>query len=258
MTKKSDEFEHSIVQQTRKVAPHLNVEHSGANVHLPDIKIEGNNAKTYIEVKMTGAQFGTPRLKYNNGWTGVESNFITDNISKHLNADQHVNFLVSKMVEEHSSNIGDIKKPWIGYTRTHYRDQRDFYNGVPVETNNISDMIDFKTIIKTLATHNNGKIVYRNIESKPLVDMVTDYYKVKGANYIQVGDNFFAIDHNLSDDLNIKDDVPKINADANLTVRFSVRRTHQWIEIIPTIKLTNIVPSPYSLKPNTNKPSPFK
>lgn len=258
MTAKSDAFEVSIYEQSKQKAPHLTVEHCGANVHLSDIKLKNHRIETHIEVKMSGAQFGTPRLKFeNNKWSGVESNYITNNISNMLNDDNHVSSLLNIMVDEHSKKYSAPSTPWIGYKRTHYRDQRDYYNNNQVDTVNIGEMLDFKTIVHVLKNINQNQTVLWSEDSSELIKMVHDYYIHKGANYLQAGDNFYALSHEHSDEMKIDDKVPDMKGEAKLTVRFSVRRTHQWIEIIPTIKLHQLEPSPYSLKPNTTKASPF-
>lgn len=259
MTAKSDKFEKDIVENTKVLATHLDVQHTGGNVHLSDVLLDNGNVKTHIEVKMSGAQFGTPRLKYEcNKWNGVECNYITDNISKMLNESEHVNKLVDMMVCEHEKKYSPTNNPWIGYKRTHYRDLRNYYDGSQVETENIENMLSYETTQHVLKNINENQTILWNNDSYTLNNIVTKYYVDKGANYIQVGDNFFSLNDCLSEDLGIKDNVPKLDGDVNLTVRFSFRKTHRWIEIIPTLKYQKIPESTYSLKPNTKKESPFK
>lgn len=257
MSKKSDAFELSIVNNTKLCAPFLDVEHTGGNVHLSDIKISNKDVSTYIEVKMKGAQFGTPRLKFeNNLWSGVESNDITNNISEILNDDPFVDTIVRTMIEE---NHDPLTKPWIGYKRTHYKDHREFLRNVPITVDyELSEMIKFNSIVHVLKNINQNQTVLWYDDSKHLLDIITNYYKNKGANYLQFGDNFYTLDNRLDDKLKVKPNIPNINGDANLTVRFSVRKTHQWIEIIPTMKITNLQESDFSLMPNSSKQLPFR
>lgn len=259
MTKKSDLFEVEVANFAKIAAPTLTITHTGGNVHLSDISIGNDTTKTYIEVKMSGAQFGTPRLKYeSSSWSGIECNYITDNISKMLNESNHVSNLIDMMVYEHEATYSPTGSPWIGYKKTHYRDRREYLSGDVVNTDNIENMLDYYTIQHVLKNINGNQTILWNTDSDNLNDIVTNYYIDKGANYIQVGDNFFALNHNISDSLGIKDDTPNMIGDVNLTVRFSFRKTDKWIEIIPTIKYNNIKESPYSLKPNTKKDLPFK
>jgi len=259
MTKKSDQFELSIVNSTKYYAPNLMVTHTGGNVHLSDIQISNGNDNTHIEVKMSGAQFGTPRLKYENStWSGIECNYITDNISKMLNESNHVDSLVNMMVDETEKKYTPKGNPWIGYKRTHYRDHREYHSGSSVETENIDGMLCYDSIQHVLKNINENQTILWNEDSTELNKIITKYYIDKGANYIQVGDNFYALNEDTSEAFGIKDDIPFMQGDSYLTVRFSFRKTHKWIEIIPTLKYKSMNESKYSLKPNTKKESPFK
>lgn len=259
MSIKSDNFEKAIVDNIKINAKHLKVEHTGGNVHLPDINLTSNNDSTFVEVKMTGAQFGTPRLKYEYGaWAGVEDNYITNNISSMLNVDGQVKNIIGTIVDEHSKTYYPLSTPWIGYKRTHYKDFRNHHTGIKVETKDVENMLCYKTIQTVLKYTFQNQTILWNEDSDKLSKIVSDYYIHKGANYLQVGDNFYSLSHSMSDNLGIRDDAPTLSGDVKLTVRFSFRKTHQWIEIIPTIKFFNMKESIYSLKPNSNKKLPFK
>lgn len=255
MSKRSDAFELGIASIAERYAPHLDVRHVGGNVNYPDIYISDGNISTHIEVKMTGAQFGTPRLKYeNNKWHGIEANEITNTISDILNNNPLV-YTIENLLKDTSD------RNWIGYKRTHYTAYKEYQQTSIVVDNTIPYMIDFNTVVHTLKTilgHQTVLWYGDDIEeSDRLINMVTQYYINKGANYMQVGDNFYTLNNVYSNQLKIYDNIPNIYADARLTVRFTVRRTHQWIEIIPTIKFLNLLPSPYSLKPGSTKFVPF-
>lgn len=259
MSKKSDMFEVSITENAKIIAPNISFTHTGGNVHLSDIKIENSDSSTHIEVKMTGAQFGTPRLKYENEkWSGIECNYITNNISKLLNESENVGKLVDMMVDETEKKYSTKGNPWIGYKRTHYRDHREYHKGIEVETENIDSMLCYDSIQHILKNVNENQTILWNEDSDEINDMVKKYYIEKGASYIQVGDNFYALDHSLSESFGLKDDIPYMEGESYLTVRFSFRKTHKWIEIIPTLKYKNMTESKYSLKPNTKKEIPFK
>ena len=256
MTKRSDDFEKSITSIVEKHAPHLTVNHVGGNVNYPDIFISDGDVSTHIEVKMTGAQFGTPRLKYeNNKWCGVEDNDITNSISDILNSNPLV-YTIENLLKDTSN------KTWIGYKRTHYTAYKQYENTNVLTDHNIPYMIEFNSVVNTLKSVLGHQTVlwYGDCdeESKHLIDIVSNYYINKGANYMQIGDNYYTLNDVYSDKLKLHDNIPNIKADAKLTVRFTIRRTHQWIEIIPTIKFLNIDPSPYSLKNGSRKLIPFK
>lgn len=235
MSKKSYDFELKVVNGILKNAPNFTVSHTGNNSSLSDISIEYNGYKTYIEAKLNGAQFGSPRIKYENGtWQGVTNNPITNTVTYILNENPHA-------------------YSFITYAKTLYKD--DLYENI------IPSYTIFREEPKGYFTYNSltniikkvgNQYIYKEHIDKTLLNTIIEYYKYKGVDYIQIGDNLYQINENKLSN------IPTINADVDLTVRLVNRKTKKWFEIIPTLKLKNLEESYYSVLPNTKKQNPFQ
>lgn len=235
MSKKSQEFELKVVQGLNYHAPMFTVIHTGNNSRSADIEITYNNYQTYVEAKISGAQFGTPRLKYfNNEWSGITDNPITASVSSILNIDPHAHSFI-----EYSKRLYSVNN------LTHL---------VPLYSvfkNNTDCHFTYDALV-TIIKNIGNQYIYREPLDENLLTTIINYYKIKNVDYIQVSDNLYQINDNTLSN------IPSIHADVELSVRLVNRRTKRWFEVVPTLKLKNLVESDYSVLLNTKKINPFK
>ncbi len=240
MMRKSEAFELGIMSN---IPNYIKSFHMGNDSDYSDIKISKDNVETFIEVKMSDAQLGTPRIKYdNNSWSGITENQITKYACSKINNDKYCQEITDKLSEVHY-NKHQTKPTYIGYQIRHYTRKEI-----------CPHMIDYNTMRKVLVDeYKNQTLLYD--ESDESLDCVVNYYIEKQASFMQIGDNFYKL---KNDDVFTYNDVPKLNGKSYCKIRATFRKTKQWIEIFPTIKFRNLEESEYSLKPNTKKKNPFK
>ncbi len=229
--------------------------HDGNNPKKSDVKLDYKGNQTYIEVKLsTQAQFGSPRLKYeNNTWTGIADNEITTTMSKVLNESDRPKQIID-VIKNESNYSNDM---WLGYSVSHYKHKRE---GVEITTNGKStlDMPSFNTVYKSLISNFGNQILLERFYCSGMIDNIMSYYKNKGALFAQVGDSFYKTSDDFDCSLyGFKQEIPKWKCTMFCEARFTFRKTKQWIEILPTLKPVDMVDSPYSLNPNSSKNSPY-
>lgn len=235
MTKKSLDFELKVVDGLRNLLPNSSIIHTGNNSQTSDINLIYNGYSTFIEAKISGGQFGCPRLKYiDNIWTGVTENPISNSVSYILNNDPHAYSFM-----EYSKTLYQYKQ------YKHIMPSYSVFQQEPDEYFNYNSLSD---IIKNVG----NQYIYKSRENTQLLNIIVEYYTLKKVDYIQISDNFYQINKNSLTD------IPNITADVELTVRLVNRRTKKWFEVIPTLKLKNMVESNFSILLNTKKLNPFK
>jgi hypothetical protein len=238
--RKSEAFELSIMSSIPK---ELNSIHMGNDSDYSDIKITKDNTETFIEVKMQGAQLGTPRLKYeDNSWKGISENPITNYSCEKLNNSTYCKEICNRLSEHHIIKHNNTPT-YIGYKMRHYTSKEV-----------CPHMINYDTMKQVLIDeYKNQTLLYD--ESSESLQCVIDYYVDKKATFMQIGDNFYRL---KSDTHFTKNDIPMLCGSSYSTVRATFRKTKRWIEIFPTIKFRKLEDSEYSLKPNTKKKNPFR
>ncbi len=247
MTKKTEDFEKQVAGELSKNNKYT-VSHEGNNSFKSDIKIRYGDKETYVEVKMNKkAQLGSPRLKYEKGkWVGVTDNVITNTMSDELNKSDRANDII-KLLAEKESNGNHIYDFWIGNTVNHYSSKR---NGIEytLDKKLTSQMGSFENIYSVMITNYGNQNILEKYYSETIIDNITEYYKNKGALFAQVGDSFYkmSVDVN-SEEYGFKEDVPVWKSTMACDVRFTFRKSKQWIEILPTIKAVDMPDSRYSL-----------
>lgn len=235
MSKKSIEFEKRVLDGLEHFFPKCTVIHTGNNSLTSDIKLLYNNYTTFVEAKISGGQFGCPRLKYiDDKWIGVTDNPITETVSYILNNDPHAYSFI-----EYSKKL---------YTHKNYKHIMSSVSTFKNEPDNFFNYESLYNIINNIG----HQYIYKSRETAELLDIIIEYYKIKSVDYIQISDNFYQINKN-----NITD-IPSLNSNVDLTVRLVNRKTKKWFEVIPTLKLKNLKESDYSILKNTKKKNPFE
>lgn len=228
--------------------------HEGNCTNKCDVAIDYKGNKTFIEVKLSSrAQFGSPRLKYENGkWEGISNNEITLAMSEVLNHSNRPKEIINLLKnEENTENV------WIGYSVQHYADKRK-KSEVTTNGKYTKDMASFDNVYNVLHRRYGNQVLLEKFYSDTMMDTIMQYYKNKGALFAQVGDNFYKTSEDFDCTLyGFKQDIPTWKSVMYVDARFTFRRTKGWIEILPTIKPINLLDSPYSLNPNSNKKLPY-
>ena len=234
MSKKSYDFEIKVSQGLSLYCPKFIVTHTGNNTSLSDISIEYNGYKTFVEAKLNGAQFGSPRIKYEDGkWQGVTNNPITNTVTHILSENPH-------------------SYSFITFAKSLYKDCY-YQNIIPSQAIFRDEPFGYFTYnsLRNIINIIGNQYIYKENIDKSLLNTIIEYYKYKNVDYIQIGDNLYQInDNRLSK-------IPTIDASVELTVRLVNRKSKKWFEIIPTLKLKDLVESEYSILLNTKKKNPF-
>jgi hypothetical protein len=237
--RKSEAFELGIMSN---IPSYVKSFHMGNDSNYSDIKISKDNVETFIEVKMSDAQLGTPRIKYhNNTWSGITENKITEYACNKINTDSYCKTITNRLSEVHYEKY-NIKPTYIGYKIKHYTNKEI-----------CPYMINYDTMKKVLVDdYKNQTLLYD--ESSDSLKCVIEYYLEKKASFMQIGDNFYK----LSNENNFThQEVPMLSGTSYCKIRATFRKSKRWIEIFPTIKFRKLEESEYSLKPNTKKKNPF-
>jgi hypothetical protein len=217
----------NTLQSVKAVSPAVSTSYS-------DVLIEYNGKRSWLEVKLNeNDQMGSPRVSYDgNRWT-AKSSPIQNFTTQKLNSCSKVKDMLNDL-----STFTKIENPLLPTTRGGLKEKS------AVQYN---DMVNFM--------QERGSLYLYSEDDVNLGDLITQHYncgKKEPAHYIQAGDQFFALGD--EDPLDLK--VPKLEATGKFKVRLQFRKSLEWYEIMPEIKVSKLY-SPFSVAPGTMKPHPF-
>lgn len=246
MSAASDRYEQDVAKYLKTSG--VDAERPTASVKYPDIRVNSykNVRNIWIEVKMSHTDnLGNPRVSYVEGkWTAAApldpvKKFAINYLSKNTNTTAFLKDIAKFAKMDWKSMILPSTK------------------GLLSEHNAVS----YNTVAKYFKSKSQYILDIPNVD---LGALVTAHYleaKQEPAHYLQAGDDFYMI--GTSNPLKLPLDIPVLgsnrSATGNFKMRISVRSTASgFYEIQPEIKLTTMPDSPYSIKPGTSKPNPFK
>ena len=234
---KSDKYEADVADYITSLG--INASRPKVSVKFPDVLIDYNGKKVWLEVKMNHTDnLGNPRASLVDGkWTAAApldpvKNFAIQYLSTSKETKQFVKD-IAKFTGINPNSItipstkGLLKKP----------------NAVSRE-----QMGEF------LANRAQYILSVSNVD---LGELVTAHYleaKAKPAFYMQAGDDFYMI--GKSNPLGVPKDVPLLSGRGDFRMRIGLRTG--FYEVQPEIKIMKMPDSKYSLKPGTTKLNPFK
>lgn len=250
MSAASDKFEKDVADYLKSSG--IDAERPPVSVKFPDIRINSYKGRNlgrgiWVEVKMSHSDnLGNPRVSYINGeWTAsMPLDPVKKFAIKYLTKDPKTIAFLKDIAK--FAGIKNWKNMILPSTK-----------GPLSEPNAVS----YKTIVKYFKSRSQYILDVPNVN---LGKLVTAHYleaKDEPAHYIQAGDDFYMI--GTANPLKLPQDIPVLGADntakGNFKMRIGVRSSASaFYEIQPEIKVSDMPDSPYSIKPGTKKPNPFK
>lgn len=239
MSAASDKYERDVASYINSL-PGVKAERPVVGTDYPDVLVEYNGKKTFIEVKMSHTDnLSNPRLYFANGkW---QSSYQTP-VARYAEDILNNSFEAKKFLDNISKYSG-IPQQYlkIPTTRSGIKEE----GAVPLHI--MKDFFNKYSINKYIA----------NKANQDLGKIVTEHYtagKTKPANYLQAGDDFYRI--GKEDPFNLGLKIPELKGNGDFKVRISTRS--EFYEIQAEVKIKTMPYSPYSLKPGTRKLNPFK
>jgi hypothetical protein len=250
MTAPSDKYEHDVAANINGSIKGLVAERPRVSTSFPDVRVEygkftGSKA-VWVEVKMNHTDnLMNPRYTYaNNTWQAGDSykSPATDILDVYFNKSKEAQEWIDglKVFLAANNYKGDIRNLTLYSTTTERKTDK---NTVSLEL--------MKQYLKTRANKNICKV--------PKVDVgkvVTLHYlegKAVAAYYVSAGNDFYQF--GKTNPLKIPG-VPVFVGVNSVVLRVGDRSSN--FEIQAEVKLKSIASSPYSVKPGTSKPNPFK
>jgi len=250
MSADSDKYEHDVAKSINGAIKGLVAERPRVSTSFPDVRVEYGNftgsKAIWVEVKMNHTDnLMNPRFTYINGaWEAGESykSPATDKLDVIFNKSKEAQeWIAGLKVFLASSNFkGDIRNLTLYSTTTERKSDK---NTVSLEL--------MKQYLKTLPNKNITKISNINVG-----ELATLHYlkgKAAVAYYVSAGDDFYQF--GTANPLKIPN-VPVFAGTNDVVFRVGDRSSN--FEIQAEVKLKSIANSPYSVKPGTNKPNPFR
>ena len=206
-----------------------------------DVVLDFNGKKAWLEVKMNHTDnLGNPRVSYVSGkWQAA------------MPLDP-----VKKFAIEYLSKSPQTKKA--------LKDISEF-SGIPVNKMVLPstkgllknpNAVPYDLVVEYFKTRNQYILDVKNVD---LGKLVTAHYleaKAEPAYYMQAGDDFYMIGN--KNPLGLPNDIPKVKGTGTFRMRISVRSASSgFYEVQPEIKIQDMGKSKYSVKPGTQKKSPF-
>lgn len=232
-----DVYEHDVAAYINNLDIAVTAERPKVSTKFSDILLTLGDINTWLEVKMNHTDnLANPRIffdgqKWDTTYTMKSAKKAVDIMNKSSKAKDFINAIAK------FSGIKNLKIPT---TKTGLKDK----NAVPL------------AVMKEFFAQPG---INRYITSIPDVDLgsiIRDHYlnnKAEPAYYMQAGDDFYMIDS--KNPFNVPSDVPLLEGSGPFKVRVATRSS--YCEVQAEIKITHMPPSPYSLKPGTNKKNPF-
>lgn len=209
-----------------------------AGTDYSDVLINYNQQRAWLEVKMNHKDnLVNPRVYYHqNAWktryTTPVAGYIVDQLNKSQSA---LDFVYS--ISHHSGMAYESI-----YIPTN-RSEMDTPDAVPRDK------------MRSFCKANGSYIMdYQNIDISHLVTTHYTIGKTEPAYYMQAGDDFFLISN--TNPLGLSSSIPQFSGVGKMRVRVSNRT--KFYEVQAEVKVQEMLSSPYSLLPNTNKLNPFK
>lgn len=235
MSAKSDKFELDVVRWINRTSELAASQQK--KVSEPDVYLARPGYKpTYLEVKMDhGANLINPRVFYDGAWQTNYAFYSAHETVRLLNKSWLTRNILQRLAEFAEIQFDLLKIPT---TKNQFKNDP----GVP----HIDVMREFFDV----AAENRYIL---SEEAYDIGTLVTKDINQKGAHYIQIGDDFYRI--GLENPWNLTDDIPEFVGIGEYKVRISTRS--DFCEIVPELKIWDLVESDYSVKPKTEKRNPF-
>lgn len=239
MSAASDKYEREVAAYMNKL-PGVKAVRPTVGTDYPDVLAEYKGVSSYVEVKMSHTDnLSNPRMFYSGGkWQTTYDTPAAKYAVDILNSSTQTKQFIKNLSEFTSIPLKDIKIPT---TKSGLK-----------EPGAVS--------LKQMKAYFNQPGVNRyiaNKENQDLGKVVTEHYtigKVKPANYMQAGDDFYRVGR--ADPLRLGTAVPELKGRGDFKVRVGTRS--EFYEVQAEIKIKQMPKSPYSCMPGTNKKNPFK
>lgn len=250
MSAPSDKYEHDVAENINGAIKGLVAERPRVSTSYPDVRVEygsftGSKA-VWVEVKMNHTDnLMNPRFSYINGAWEAGASYkspATDKLDVIFNKSKEAQDWITGLKKFLVANDfkGDIRHLTLYSTTTERKSDK---NTVSLDL--------MKKYLKTLPNKNICKISSINVG-----ELATLHYlkgKAAVAYYVSAGDDFYQFGR--ANPLKI----PKVPVFAGTNdVVFRIGDRSSNFEIMAEVKLKHIANSPYSVKPGTSKPNPFK
>lgn len=250
MSAASDRYEHDVAAHINGSIKGLTAVRPVVSTSFPDVKVEYGTFKgpkaVWVEVKMNHTDnLMNPRFSFIDGNWVVPSSYksaATDKLADIFNKNQEAQQWIEglKVFLLKNKFKGDVRKITLYSSKT---ERKTDPNTVPLEM--------MKRYLQTLTNKNICKVPRINVG-----ELVSLHYlkgKAAPAYYLSAGDDFYQF--GKVNPLKIPK-VPVFAGVNDVVLRVGDRSTN--FEIQAEVKLKQIADSPYSVKPGTSKPNPFK
>lgn len=238
MSAASDKYEKDVAANINSI-PGVKAERPSVGVDYPDVRVQYNNQKTWVEVKMNHTDnLSNPRVFYKNGkWQTTYKTPAAAAAVDILNQSTQTKQFLQDIAKFSGIPLAQLKIPT---TKGGLNEP----GAVPL------------AVMKMYFDQPRVNRYIANKENFDLGQVVTEHYtvgKTEPAYYMQAGDDFYKISN--KDPLNIGDKLPLLKGMGDFKVRIATRS--EFYEVQAEIKIKEMPSSKYSLKPNTNKLNPF-
>ena len=234
-SKASDAYERSVAAHLRKQG--IDAKRPPVGPDYSDIKVNHNNAVSWIEIKMNHKDnLANPRFFYDGKlWKTTYATPIATYVVDILNSSAEAKGFVNGL-----KKLANNKNITIPTTIGGLRDA----NAIPLDL--MVEYVSTRPMKRYILKQNNVD----------LSSLVSQHYlvgKAEPAHYLQAGDDFYRLSN--ANPLKLAKDIPLFKGTGSLNVRVSTRS--RFYEIQLEAKINNMGTSPYSIMPNTRKVNPF-
>ena len=243
MSAASDRYEKEVADYIASFG--VDATRPSVSVKYPDVKISHNGATTWLEVKMNHTDnLGNTRVSYTSGnWDAAKpldpvKRFAIEYLSKSRDTQAFLKDIAKFCAK-------DYKEMILPSTKGPLKDPK---------------AIPYATLAEYFKSRKQYILDVPNVD---LGKLVTAHYiegKAQSAHYMQAGDDFYMI--SPANPLKLPSDIPVLGSrgecKGNFKMRIGVRSASTaYYEIQPEIKIMNMGPSKYSVRPGTTKKNPF-
>lgn len=254
MSAPSDKYEHDVAKNIDGSIKGLVAERPRVSTSFPDVRVEYGKftgaSAIWVEVKMNHTDnLMNPRYSYIDGaWQAGDSykSPATDKLDVLFNKSKEAQDWIEGLKVFLAANNfkGDIRKMTLFSTK---KERKPDPNTVPLEM--------LKKYLTTTPNKNICKVPEVNVGELAALHYLKG--KAVKAYYVSAGDDFYQFKTSgvTANPLKIPE-VPVFVGKNSVVLRVGDRSSN--FEIQAEVKLKSIASSPYSVKPGTSKPNPFK
>ena len=241
MSAASDLFEANIAKSINSVKG-MSASRPTADTALSDVLINKFNnkpARTWVEVKMNHTDnLSNPRVFYAKGkWQTTYKTPAAHAAVEILNASPQAALFVKSIAKYAKIPVGKVIIPT-------NKGMLSDPNAVPLE------------VMRSYFEQPGVNRYIANEQNYNLGKLVTEHYtigKKEPAYYMQAGDDFYMI--SKKNPLGLDKTIPALSGSGDFKVRVATRS--EFYEVQAEIKIKNMPPSKFSVKPGTSKKNPF-